>query len=190
MADASDGSSLGLDKVPNGVGQATHFLSESRSFRNEELHSDATSSTTHYSTAPQELWTELMPEHLQRRNLVLETESKERECGWVEVVEWRARFDGRQFEQGRRIKLDEIYLEQLLAEGGEAHVYLAKLGDTGCPFACKRFKRKNVDLIRLRRRMELVMKARKKKQFGNLWSVWSWIRSLRECVATHGTDGW
>jgi phosphoribosyl-AMP cyclohydrolase len=83
MADAHDCSSSGLDKGPNGVGKFTHFLSATRSlligsfrnfrnllrFRNQELQSDATSSSTgehtYHSTAPLELWTEPLSKDLQ-----------------------------------------------------------------------------------------------------------------------------
>jgi serine/threonine protein kinase len=148
MADARDGSRLGLNKVPDGVGQATHFLSASRSFRNGELNDDVTSSTTYYSTAPQELWTELLPEYLQHQNLALETESVE--SGWVQVLG----------KPNYKIRHDEIYLERLLAEGGEAHVYSATLGGRRLIFVCKRFKHQNVSLFRLQRRMALVMKVK------------------------------
>jgi len=176
MADAHECSSSGLDKGPNGVGQVTHFLSASRSFRNRELQIDATTSITgdhtYYSTAPQELWTELLPKDLQDQNFVSNTQNNEGESSCVEV---------------HLLGQCDLVLLSLLAEGGQAHVYSAKCEKFSTPVVVKRLKQLkqgNVDLYRLQRRMEMVMKMRKKnnsaicrvfgvgKDFvGNAWVV-------------------
>ncbi|KAH9541027.1 hypothetical protein CY35_14G038000 [Sphagnum magellanicum] len=149
MADAHECSSSGLNKGPNGVGQGTHFLSASRWFRNRELQIDATTSITgehaYYSTAPQELWTELLPKDLQ--DFVSNTQNNEGESSCVEVPE---------------LDQSDLHLQQFLAEGGQAHVYFAECEKFSTPVVVKRLKQGNVDLFRLQRRMEMVMKMRKK----------------------------
>ncbi|CAK9203781.1 unnamed protein product [Sphagnum troendelagicum] len=89
MGDAHVCSSSGLEKGPKGAGQVTHFVSATRSFRNRELQNDATTrgtgEHTYYSTAPQELWTELLSKHLQDQNLVSTTQNNEGESSSVEV---------------------------------------------------------------------------------------------------------
>jgi serine/threonine protein kinase len=216
MADACDGNSLGLDKVPNGVGQATHFLSASRSFWNGEFHSDATSSTTYYSTAPQELWTEPLSkdlqdgttsgtgEHtyystapqklwteplskdLQDLDLNLDSKCNKVESSCVEVqwwrqsdpeVQWRRQSDSevqwlrqsgpevqwrRQSDLVQRLKYYDVQILELLAEGGQAHVYFAECDKIKASVVVKRLKHGNVDLSRLQRRMERLMKFRER----------------------------
>jgi hypothetical protein len=148
MADTHICSSSGLDKGPNGVGQVTHFVSATRSFRNRELQNDATTSSTgehtYYSTAPQELWTELLSKDLQDQNFVSKTQNNEGESSCVEV---------------HLLEQSDLLLLGLLAEGGQAHVYFAEFST---PVVVKRLKHGNVDLFRLQRRMEMVMKTRKK----------------------------
>jgi serine/threonine protein kinase len=151
MAEAHDCSSSGLDKGPTGAGQVTHFLSATRSFQNRELQNDATTSSTgehtYYSTAPQELWTEILPKDLQDQNFASITHNREGESSCVEV---------------HLLGESDLLLLSLLAEGGQAHVYSAECEKFSTPVVVKRLKHGNVDLFRLQRRMEMVMKIRKK----------------------------
>ncbi|CAK9864227.1 unnamed protein product [Sphagnum jensenii] len=214
MEDAHDCSSSGLDKGPNGVGRVTYFLSATRSllienfrnrfrFRNRELQNDATTSSkgehtyystapqelwteplskhlqdattsstgehTYYSTAPQELWTEVLSNDLQDLNLVSKTQNNAGESTFVEVQE---------------LGQSDLLLLQLLAEGGQAHVYFAECEKFSTPVVVKRLKHGNVDLHKLLYQMEMLMKTRKEnnsaicrvfgagKDFvGNVWVV-------------------
>ncbi len=150
MADALVCSSSGLDKGPNGAGQVTHFVSATRSSRNRELQNDATISNTgehtYYSTAPQELWTEILSKDLQDQNFVSKTQNNEGESSCVEV---------------HLLEQSDLLLLRLLAEGGQAHVYFARCEKFSTPVVVKRLKHGNVDLFRLQRRMERVTKTRK-----------------------------
>ncbi|CAK9261692.1 unnamed protein product [Sphagnum jensenii] len=105
-ADSHDYSSSGLDMESNAVGQVTHFVSATRLFQNRELQNDATTSSTgahtYYSTAPQELWTELLSKDLQDSILFPETQNNEGKSSCVEV---------------HMLKQSEIVLLGLLAEG-------------------------------------------------------------------------
>jgi serine/threonine protein kinase len=115
------------------------------------LQIDETTSITgehaYYSTAPQELWTELLPKDLQDQNFVSNTQNNEGESSCVEV---------------HLLEQSDLFLLQLLAEGGQAHVYFARCEKFSTPVVVKRLKQGNVDPIRLQRRMEMVMKIRKK----------------------------
>jgi len=176
MADDDDCSRSGLDKGPSGVGEVTQFVSAARELRSdattgstdehtcystapqelwtEPLSKDvqdvATSSTgecKYYSTAPQELWTELLSKDLQDVSFVAKTGSNEGESSCVEVL-W--------------LDPSDIVLEGELAEGGQAHVYFARCKKLSSPVVIKRLKAVSVDLFSLIRRMEKVMKIRKK----------------------------
>ncbi|CAK9261688.1 unnamed protein product [Sphagnum jensenii] len=148
MAGALDCSCSGLDKGPNGLGQVTLFLSTTRLFRNRELHYDAT---------PQVLWSELLSKVLKEsvQNLGKSFVPKNRydEYERCVVLQLLPQFDGR--------------LLGLLAEGGQAHVYRAKYGNTSMPVLVKRLKHGNVDLVALQRRMEMVMKVRRQNKSAN-----------------------
>jgi serine/threonine protein kinase len=151
MADARDCSSSGLDKGPNVVGEVTHFLSAAPSFRNRDLQNDASTSSTgehtYYSTAPQELWTELLPKDLRSQKKLSNTQDNEPEFCFEEV----------QF-----LQQSDITLLWLLAQGGQAHIYSAECERFSTPVVVKRLKHRNVDLFRLQRQMEMLMKIRKK----------------------------
>jgi len=127
----------------------TEPLSEDR----QDATPSSTGEHTYYSTAPQELWTELLPKDLQDQNFVSETQINESESSCVEV---------------HLLEQCDLLLLQLLAEGGQAHVYFARCKHFSTPVVVKRLKHRNVDLLRLQRRMEILMQTRKKKQFGNL----------------------
>jgi serine/threonine protein kinase len=78
---------------------------------------------------------------------VLETQNNEAESSWVEV---------------KRFEHDKILLQQLLAEGGQAHVYLGERREMFLPpVVVKRYKYGGVDLFSLQSRMELLMKTRR-----------------------------
>jgi serine/threonine protein kinase len=82
------------------------------------------------------------------------------------------------------LKQSDLLLLQLLAEGGQAHVYFAECGKFSTPVVVKRLKRGNVDLHELLCRMEKLMKIRKENNSaicrvfgagvdfaGNVWLV-------------------
>ncbi len=135
-----------------------------------KVRNDATTSTgeqTCYSEAPMEPWNDLLSKDLQDPNFVLETPNEGESC--VEVL-----------------LLDQFYvdLKNLIAEGGQAHVYFASCDKFSTPVVVKRLKYGNVDLFQLQRRMERVMKTMKKRNsaicrvfgvgedyVGNVWIV-------------------
>jgi phosphoribosyl-AMP cyclohydrolase len=114
----------------------------------------ATTSTTgahtYYSTAPQELWTEVLSEDLQDLNFVSETQINAGQSSFEEV---------------RELGQSDLLLLQLLAEGGQAHVYFAECRKFSTPVVVKRLRARDVDLHELLCRMEVLMKT---LQFGNL----------------------
>ncbi len=137
------------------------------------MQNDATTSSkgehTYYSTAPQELWTEVLSNDLQHLNFVSKTQNNEGNSSCVEVHE---------------LGQSDLVLLQLLAEGGQAHVYFAECEKFSTPVVVKRLKHGNVDLHELLYPMEVLMKIRKKhnsaicrvfdagKDFvGNVWVV-------------------
>jgi len=137
-----------------------------------DLQDATTSSTgehTHDSTAPQKLSNEILSNDLQDLNFVSKTRSNAGESGFVEV---------------RELGQSDLLLLQLLAEGGQAHVYFAECEKFSTPVVVKRLKYGNVDLYELLCRMEKLMKIRKEnnsaicrvfgagKDFvGNVWVV-------------------
>ncbi len=174
-----DCSSSGLNKGPSGIGQVTDFLSAARELRNRESQNDvATSSTgkrtyystapkelwaeplsknlqgattsstggfTYYSTAPQELWTEVLSKDLHDLNLVAQNNEGGSSC--VEVL---------------LLEPSDLVFGEKLAEGGQASIYFATCPKFPMPVVVKRLNDVNVDLLSLQRRMDRVMKIRKK----------------------------
>ncbi|CAK9203773.1 unnamed protein product [Sphagnum troendelagicum] len=174
-----DCSSSGLDKGPSGIGQVTDFLSAARELRNRESQNDvATSSTgkrtyystapkeqwaeplskdlqgattsstggfTYYSTAPQELWTQVLSKDLHDLNFVAQNNEGESSC--VEVL---------------LLEPSDLVFKAKLAEGGQASIYFATCPKFSMPVVVKRLNDVNVDLLCLQRRMDRVMKIRKK----------------------------
>jgi serine/threonine protein kinase len=138
----------------------------------KDLQDATTSSTgehTYYSTAPQELWTELLPKDLQDLNLVSMPQDNEGESSFLEVHEMRQ---------------SDLLLLQFLAEGGQANVYFAECEKFSTPVVVKRLKHGNVNLYELLCRMDKLMKIRKdnnsaicrvfgagKDFVGNVWVV-------------------
>jgi hypothetical protein len=138
----------------------------------EDRHDATTSSRgehTYYSTAPQELWTELLPKDLQDQNFVSKTQTNESESSCVEV---------------HLLEQSDLLLLQLLAEGGQAHVYFARCKHFSTPVVVKRLKHRNVDLLRLQRRMEMVMQTRKKNN-----SAICRVFGVGTDFVGYGTDG-
>jgi len=105
----------------------------------DELESHVTTprQLTYYGSAPREHWTEpaKFAEDLQDQ-LVLEEES---------------------FPQVRLLVPDDLSLLKEIAEGGQAHVFLAACERFSTPGVVKRLKGGQVDLSQLRRRMDKVM---------------------------------
>jgi len=174
-----DCSSSGLDKRPSGIGQVTDFLSAARELRNRESQNDVptsstgkrtyystapeeqwaeplskdvqgatTSSTgglTYYSTAPQELWTQVLSKDV--HDLSCAAQNNEGESSCVEVL---------------LLEPSDLVLGRKLAEGGQASIYWATCPKFPMPHVVKRLNDVNVDLLSLQRRMDRVMKMRKK----------------------------
>ncbi|CAK9203744.1 unnamed protein product [Sphagnum troendelagicum] len=179
MVGDHDCSSSGLDKVPSGIGQVADFLSAARELRKRKSQNDvATSSTgkrtycstapkelwaeplskdlqgattsstggfTYYSTAPKELWTEVLSKDLHDLNLGAQNNEGESSC--VEVL---------------LLEPSDLVFGVKLAEGGQASIYSATCPKFPMPVVVKRLNNVNVDLLSLQRRMDRVMKIRKK----------------------------
>ncbi len=185
MADAHCCSSSGLDKGPNGGGEVTRFLSATRSFRNLELQNDATTSSTgehsYYSTAPQELWTELLSKDLQDLDFGPKIQNAGVSGLWEHSGLCASTIEHRFV---HKLRQSDLLLLQLLAEGGQAHVYFAECKKFSVPVVVKRLKHGNVNLYKLLHRMEMVMKTRAERKsaicrvfgvgedfVGNVWVV-------------------
>ncbi|CAM6052161.1 unnamed protein product [Sphagnum compactum] len=112
--------------------------------REEELESHVTTprQLTYYGSEPREHWTELakFAEDFQDQ-LVLEEES---------------------FSQVRLLHPVDLSLLKEIAEGGQAHVFLAACEKFSTPGVVKRLKGGQVDLSQLRRRMDKVMEIARK----------------------------
>jgi len=110
----------------------------------EELESHVTTprQLTYYGSAPTELWTEPanLAEDLQDQ-LVLEEE---------------------RFSQVRLLDPEDLSLLKEIAEGGQAHVFLAACEKFSTPGVVKRLKGGRIDLSQLRRRMDKVMEIVRK----------------------------
>ncbi len=179
MVGDHDCSSSGLDKGPSGIGQVTDFLSAARELRKRKSQNDvATSSTgkrTYYSTAPKELWAEPLSKDLQGATssstggfTCYSTAPKEL---WTEVLS-KDLHDlnlGAQNNEGESSCVEVLLLEPSdlvfglkLAEGGQASIYFATCPKFPMPVVVKRLNDVNVDLLSLQRRMDRVMKIRKK----------------------------
>ncbi|CAN5958032.1 unnamed protein product [Sphagnum jensenii] len=135
MADTRKGSTIELDEEPTATGQCTRFNSATH-----ELESEVTTPTqlTCYGSAPEEHWTELakLAEDLQDQ-LVLEEE---------------------RFPEVQLLSPADLSLLEEIAEGGQAHVFFAACSKFSTPVVVKRLKYRRVNLLRLRRRMDRVMK--------------------------------
>jgi serine/threonine protein kinase len=85
---------------------------------------------TYYGSAPEHLWSELQTEED------------------AETV------DDERFDSVRNIDPSELELVEEIAQGGQAHVYLAKWKTRGGPeVVVKRYKGRRVDVVQLRRRL-------------------------------------
>jgi serine/threonine protein kinase len=95
---------------------------------------------TFYGSAPPELWTEVLPTDVQdinhEQNSIQGTDSSD-------------------LDQLLHIDPSELQIGQMIAEGGQAEVYLAVWMPSSCPVVVKRFKRQaGVDLRQLQRRLK------------------------------------
>jgi serine/threonine protein kinase len=124
-----------LDEETTATGQCTRFKSAT-----QELESEVTTPTqlTCYGSAPEEHWTELakVAEDLQDQ-LVLEEE---------------------RFPEVQLLSPADLSLLEEIAEGGQAHVFLATCSKFSTPAVVKRLKYRQVNLMRLRMRMDRVMR--------------------------------
>jgi serine/threonine protein kinase len=135
MAHNRKRSTMELDEETTATGQCTRFKSAT-----QELESEVTTPTqlTCYGSAPEEHWTELakVAEDLQDQ-LVLEEE---------------------RFPEVQLLSPADLSLLEEIAEGGQAHVFLATCSKFSTPAVVKRLKYRQVNLMRLRRRMDRVMR--------------------------------
>ncbi|CAM6029350.1 unnamed protein product [Sphagnum balticum] len=135
MADTRKSSAMELDEETTATGQCTRFKSAT-----QELESEVTTPTqlTCYGSAAEEHWTELakLEEDLQDQ-LVLEEE---------------------RFPEVQLLTPADLRLLEEIAEGGQANVFLATCGKFSTPAVVKRLKSGQVNLLRLRRRMDRVMR--------------------------------
>jgi len=135
MADTRKGSTMELDEEPTATGQGTRFKPAT-----QEWESEVTIPTqlTCHGSAPEECWTELatLAEDIQDQ-LVLEEES---------------------FPQVQLLSPADLGLLQEIAEGSQANVFLATCSKFSTPAVVKRLKYGEVNLLRLQRRMDRVMR--------------------------------
>jgi serine/threonine protein kinase len=163
------------DATASSAGQHTYYSTAPQEPWTEPLLKglqDATTSRTgehtYYSTAPQEFWTELLSKDLQGQNFVSKIQNNEGESSCVEV---------------HLLRQSDLLLSWLLAEGGQAHVYFAECEKFSTPVVVKRLKDGNVDLFGLQRRLQMVMKIRKKNNsaicrvfgVGRDWAGNAWV---------------
>ncbi|CAK9201833.1 unnamed protein product [Sphagnum troendelagicum] len=176
MADTRKGSTMELDEEPTATGQCTRFKSAT-----QELESEVTTPTqlTCYGSAPEEHWTELakFAEDLQDQ-LVLEEES---------------------FPEVQLLSPADLSLLEEIAEGGQANVFLATCSKFSTPVVVKRLKYGQVNLLRLRRRMDRVMRlvrehssaicrvvAVGKDNLGNGWTLMERMNGDLRNLIDHG----
>ncbi|KAH9543562.1 hypothetical protein CY35_13G071900 [Sphagnum magellanicum] len=135
MADTRKRSTMELDEEPTATGQGTRYKSAT-----QELEREVTIPTqlTCHGSAPEEYWTELekLAEDLQDQ-LVLEEES---------------------FPEVQLLSPADLSLLEEIAEGSQANVFLATCSKFFTPAVVKRLKYGQVNLLRLRRRMDRVMR--------------------------------
>jgi serine/threonine protein kinase len=176
MADTRKGSTMKLDDERTATGQCTRSKSAT-----QELESEVTTPTqlTCYGSAPEEHWTELakFAEDLQDQ-LVLEEES---------------------FPEVQLLTPADLSLLEEIAEGGQANVFLATCSKFSTPAVVKRLKYGPVNLLRLRRRMDRVMRlvrqhssaicrvmAVGKDNIGNGWIVMERMNGDLRNLIDHG----
>ncbi|CAM6029349.1 unnamed protein product [Sphagnum balticum] len=135
MADTRKGSTMELDEEPTATGQGTRFKLATQEFKSEVT---IPTQLTCYGSAPEEHWTELakFAEDLQDP-LVLEEE---------------------RFPEVQLLSPADLRLLEEIAEGGQANVFLATCSKFSTPAVVKRLKYGQVNLLRLRRRMDRVMR--------------------------------
>ncbi len=136
MADTRKGSTMELDEEPTATAQGTRFKSATQEFESEVT---TPTQLTCYGSAPEEYWTELakLAEDLQDQ-LVLEEES---------------------FPEVQLLSPADLSLLEEIAEGSQANVFLATCSKFSTPAVVKRLKYRQVNLLRLRRRMDRVMRV-------------------------------
>jgi len=176
MADTRKRSTMELDEEPTATGQCTRFKSAT-----QELESEVTTPTqlTCYGSAPEEHWAELakFAEDLQDQ-LVLEEES---------------------FPEVQLLSPADLSLQEEIAEGGQANVFLATCSKFYTPVVVKRLKYGQVNLLRLRRRMDRVMRlvrehssaicrvvAVGKDNLGNGWTLMERLNGDLRNLIDHG----
>ncbi|CAM6058234.1 unnamed protein product [Sphagnum tenellum] len=156
MVGDHDCSTSGLEKGPSGIGQVTDFPSPARELRTRKSQNDVAASSTgkrtssiggytYYSTAPKELWTQVLSKGLHDLNLGAQNNEGESDC--VEVL---------------LLEPSDLVFGEKFAEGGQASIYFATCPKFPMPVVVKRLNDVNVDLLSLQRRMDRVMKIRKK----------------------------
>jgi serine/threonine protein kinase len=131
MANTGNRDSLELNEESASTRQGTRFKSPiTQELEGEEI---TPVELTCYGSAPEEHWTELAKDS-QDEDFVMEEESSS------------------------EVRLMDLLLWEEIAEGGQANVFLADCEKFSTPVVVKRLKYGQVDLLKLRRRLDKVMR--------------------------------
>ncbi|KAH9543526.1 hypothetical protein CY35_13G069900 [Sphagnum magellanicum] len=134
MANTGNRDSLELNEESASTRQGTRFKSPiTQEFQELEGEEITLTELTCYGSAPEEHWTELAKDP-QDEDFVMQKES---------------------FSE---VRLMDLRLSEEIAEGGQANVFFAECEKFSTPVVVKRLKCGQVDLLKLRRRMDKVMR--------------------------------
>ncbi|CAK9201795.1 unnamed protein product [Sphagnum troendelagicum] len=133
MANTGNRDSLELNEESASTRQGTRFNSPiTQEFQELEGEEITLVELTSYGSAPEEHWTELAKDPQDEDFVMVKESSSE-------------------------VQLMDLHLSEKIAEGGQANVFFAYCGKFSTPLVVKRLKSGQVDLLKLRRRMDKVM---------------------------------
>ncbi|KAH8943763.1 hypothetical protein BDL97_13G071500 [Sphagnum fallax] len=134
MANTGNRDSLELNEESASTRQGTRFKSPiTQEFQELEGEEITRVELTCYGSAPEEHWTELAKEPQDEDFVIVEESSSE-------------------------VHLMDLHLSEQIAEGGQANVFFADCEKFSTPVVVKRLKYGQVDLLKLRRRLDKVMR--------------------------------
>ncbi|CAK9863115.1 unnamed protein product [Sphagnum jensenii] len=134
MANTGNRDSLELNEESASTRQGTRFKSPiTQEFQELEGEEITRVELTSYGSAPEEHWTELAKDPQDEDFVIVEESSSE-------------------------VHLMDLHLSEQIAEGGQANVFFADCEKFSTPVVVKRLKYGQVDLLKLRRRLDKVMR--------------------------------
>jgi serine/threonine protein kinase len=134
MANTGNRDSLELNEESASTRQGTRFKSPiTQEFQELEGEEITRVELTCYGSAPEEHWTELAKDPQDEDFVIVEESSSE-------------------------VHLMDLHLSEQIAEGGQANVFFADCEKFSTPVVVKRLKYGQVDLLKLRRRLDKVMR--------------------------------